>query len=239
MKLFEGKKPLFIAHRGFTPVAPENSLISFAEAAKRKYWAIETDVHSTKDGVLVCCHDSSLLRTYGVDVVIEETKYEELNKYYINSGNNVEKYDADMLRIPLFEEYLTICKENNCVPFIETKGKVVPQVLDIVEKMGLTERSVLSSCDFEHIVKARSLSNIFVHHIFSDFDKCLEISKMGNGGLSYNYPDLDDLPDGLIEETHKAGVKVCLRAGDNEETVQRMIKLGLDYIPTNCTEPKE
>lgn len=238
MKLFEGKKPLFIAHRGFTPIAPENSLISFAEAAKRKYWAIETDVHSTKDGILVCCHDSSLLRTYGVDVIIEETPYEELKKYIMNSGNNVDKYDADMLRIPLFEEYLTICKENGCVPFIETKGNVVPQVLHMVEKMGLTECSVLSSVNFEHIVEARSLSSIFVHHIFSDFYKCLKIAKMGNGGLSYNYPNLDDLPDSLIEETHKAGVKVCLRAGDNEEIVKRMIEIGLDYIPTNCTVPK-
>ena len=61
---------------------------------------------------------------------------------------------------------------------------------------------------------------------------------MGNGGLSYNYPNLDDVPEGLIEETHKNGVKVCLRAGDNPESVKRMIEMGLDYIPTNCTEPK-
>ena len=238
MKLFEGKKPLFIAHRGFTPVAPENSLVSFKEAAKRKFWAIETDVHTTLDGVLVCCHDSSLKRTYDVDVIIEETTYEELKKYRINSGNNVEKIDADMLRMPLFGEYLTICKENGCVPFIETKGKVVPHVLEMVGKMGLTEWSVLSSSKYEHIVEARNLSNIFIHHIFSDYEKMLEISKMGNGGVSYNYPNLDDVPDGLIEETHKNGVKVCLRAGDNEESVKRMMEMELDYIPTNCTEPK-
>ena len=238
MKLFEGKKPLYIAHRGFTPVAPENSLISFKEAAKRKYWAIETDVHATSDGVLVCCHDCSLKRTFGVDVIIEETPYSELKKYVMNTGNNVEKYDAEMLRIPLFEEYLTICKDAGCVPFIETKGKVVPQVLEMLESMGLTETSVLSSGNFEHIVEARKLSNIFVHHIFSDYDKMLEIAKMGNGGLSYNYPNLDDVPEGLIEATHENGVKVCLRAGDTPESVKRMLDMGLDYIPTNCTEPK-
>ena len=238
MKLFEGKKPLYIAHRGFTPVAPENSLVSFNEAAKRKYWAIETDVHATSDGVLVCCHDSSLLRTYGVDVIIEETTYEELSKYRMCKGNNIENIDDSMLRMPLFEEYLTICKDAGCVPFIETKGKVVPAVLKMVEDMGLTERSVLSSVKFEHVAEARELSNIFIHHIFSDYEKMLEISKMGNGGLSYNYPNLDDVPEGLIEETHKNGVKVCLRAGDNPESVKRMIDMGLDYIPTNCTEPK-
>ena len=66
----------------------------------------------------------------------------------------------------------------------------------------------------------------------------IEISAMGNGGLSYNYPNPYDVPDGLIEETHKNGVKVCLRAGDNRETVERMVALGLDYIPTNCFVPE-
>ena len=66
----------------------------------------------------------------------------------------------------------------------------------------------------------------------------LQIAKMGNGGLSYNYPVLDDVPEGLIEKTHEAGVKVCLRAGDSEESLARMIAMGLDYIPTNCTLPR-
>lgn len=237
MNLFDEKKPLLIAHRGYTPVAPENSIVSFKEAAKRHFWAIETDVQSTKDGVLVCCHDKSLMRMFGADVVIEETTYEELKSYRICSGNNVEKIAPEMLHIPLFEEYLEICKEYNCVPFIETKGKVVSRVIDVVKSMKLAEKSVLSSTRFEHVAEARSISDIFVHHIFSDYEKMLEISQMGNGGLSYNYPNLNDVPDGLIEKTHEMGVKLCLRAGDDMDTVERMIALGLDYIPTNCIAP--
>ena len=34
--LFDGEKPLLIAHRGYTPTAPENSIASFAEAARRE-----------------------------------------------------------------------------------------------------------------------------------------------------------------------------------------------------------
>ncbi len=238
MNLFDKKKPLFIAHRGYTPIAPENSIASFLEAAKRHYWAIETDVHSTKDGILVCCHDKTLEHMYGVDVSIENTTYDELKSYKICNGNNADVLSDDMLRIPLFEEYLKICKDNNCVPFIETKGNVVDKVIDAVDSMCLTERTVLSSTRYEHIKEARSISDIFIHHIFSDYEKMIEISHMGNGGVSYNYPNIDDVPDGLIEETHKYNVKVCLRAGDNEETVKRMMALGLDYIPTNCFVPK-
>lgn len=238
MNMFEYQKPLLIAHRGYTPAAPENSLASFNEAAKRHYWAIETDVHSTKDGVLVCCHNKSLLHMFGIDVVIENTKYDELKSYRICKGNNIEKLNDDLLRIPLFEEYLKICKDSGCVAFIETKGNVVAPVIDMVKYMKLTDRAVLSSIQYDHIVQARSISDIFVHHIFSDHQKMLEISQMGNGGVSYNYPNLDDVPYGLIEQTHKHNVKVCLRAGDNRDTVNRMLALGLDYIPTNCFVPE-
>lgn len=238
MDIFNCKKPLLIAHRGYTLAAPENSLASFNEAAKRHYWAIETDVHSTKDGVLVCCHDESLMHMFGIGVIIENATYDELKSYRICKGNNIEKLNDDMLRIPLFEDYLKICMDSGCIAFIETKGNVVSQVVDMLKNMKLTERAILSSIQYNHIAEARSISDIFVHHIFSDYEKMLEISKMGNGGVSYNYPNLDDVPCELIEQTHKNNVKVCLRAGDNRNTVNRMLALGLDYIPTNCIIPE-
>ena len=137
MDMFECQKPLLIAHRGYTPAAPENSLASFHEAAKRHYWAIETDVHSTKDGVLVCCHNQSLLHMFGIDVVIENTTYDELKSYRIRKANNIEKLNDDLLSIPLFEEYLKICKDGGCVAFNETKGDVVAPVIEMVKHMKL------------------------------------------------------------------------------------------------------
>ena len=43
-----------IAHRGYAVHAPQNSLEAFETAGRLGYWAIETDVHKTLDGVLVC-----------------------------------------------------------------------------------------------------------------------------------------------------------------------------------------
>jgi phage pi2 protein 07 len=164
--------------------------------------------------------------------------YIDYSQVLSRKGNNIEKLNDDLLRIPLFEEYLKICKDSGCVAFIETKGNVVAPVIDMVKYMKLTDRAVLSSTQYDHIAQTRSISDIFVHHIFSDHQKMLEISQMGNGGVSYNYPNLDDVPYGLIEQTHKHNVKVCLRAGDNRDTVNRMLALGLDYIPTNCFVPE-
>ena len=53
MKIFDIPKTHFISHRGFTPLAPENSLPSFYYAGLLGQWAIETDVHMTRDGEIV------------------------------------------------------------------------------------------------------------------------------------------------------------------------------------------
>ena len=56
----------FIAHRGESADAPENTLAAFRLAWERKVSAIELDVHLTKDGRLAVCHDFDTKRTTGV-----------------------------------------------------------------------------------------------------------------------------------------------------------------------------
>lgn len=98
--------------------------------------------------------------------------------------------------------------------------------------------AVLSAISFDHIREARRCDKeIFVHHIFSKPELLDELAAMGNAGLSYNYKDLSAVPDGLVASVHAKGVKMCLRAGDTPESVEKMISLGLDYIPTNVTVP--
>ena len=53
-----------MAHRGFTPMAPQNSIAAFLEAGRRGFWGIETDVRMTADGHLVCVHDATVDSLY-------------------------------------------------------------------------------------------------------------------------------------------------------------------------------
>ncbi len=238
--LFVGKAPLLIAHRGYTPVAPENSLASFEAAARRGYWAIETDVHQTLDGVLVCCHNFSLKRMFGADMRIEEHTLSELSGLKMICGNNVDTTAPELLRLPLFSEYLDICESGGCVPFIETKGEVVGRVIEELRRRDIIDRSVLSSANFEHIEEARRLSGeIFIHHIFTTDELLCRIAQLGYGGVSFNYPVLDEAPADIADRAHALGVRICLRAGDTPENVRRMMAMGLDYIPTNCTTPAD
>ena len=226
--------PLFLGHRGFTPVAPENSLPSFEAAGKRGFWAIETDVRRTRDGVLVCCHNATTAARFDRELVVADSTYAELQSVTMAKGKGLENYSADELKMPTFAQYLDICEKYGAVPFIESKEMVIEEIFSELRRRDLMGSSVMSSVNFDHILEARRLDReIFIHHIFSNVDLMHRLAEMGNAGLSYKYPDLDLLPEGLIDQTHACGVKVCLRAGDSIETCVRMFALGLDYIPSN------
>jgi glycerophosphoryl diester phosphodiesterase len=55
--------PLRIAHRGASGVAPENTQSAFRKALELGVDLIETDVRSTRDGVLALLHDATVDRT--------------------------------------------------------------------------------------------------------------------------------------------------------------------------------
>lgn len=228
------RKPKFIAHRGYTAAAPENSIPAFIEAGKRGMWAVETDVWSTVDGVLVCCHDRSLERMFNRQNNVDEIPYDELAQYSITSGNNVGGYNSQLLRMPRFEEYLQICRDYGSVPFIEIKGCVVPQVITALREYGMEDYSVVSSSRFEHLRETRDYSKrVFVHHIFSSECMIEAVAALGYSGMALDYRDMFSIPKDLPEKIHRADVRFCFRAADDTQTAIQMIQKGVDYIPTN------
>lgn len=64
------RMPQAIAHRGFKARYPENTMAAFRAAVEAGAHAIETDVHLTKDGIVVLSHvsDHHALTTAGTDV---------------------------------------------------------------------------------------------------------------------------------------------------------------------------
>ena len=61
--------PVNIAHRGASAYAPEHTLAAYTLAIEMGADYVEQDLQLTKDGVLVCLHDTTLDRTTNVEEV--------------------------------------------------------------------------------------------------------------------------------------------------------------------------
>lgn len=87
------------AHRGLHGEnRPENSMAAF-QAALEGGFGIELDVHLLADGNLAVMHDSSLKRTAGADITMEELKSEDLCRYHLGGTEET---------IPTFRQVLEL-----------------------------------------------------------------------------------------------------------------------------------
>lgn len=87
------------AHRGLHGKGrPENSMAAFRAALESGY-GIELDIHLLRDGNLAVIHDSSLKRTAGANVNVEDLTTEDLKKYTL---------EGTMEPIPEFRQILEL-----------------------------------------------------------------------------------------------------------------------------------
>lgn len=95
-------KGWYYAHRGLhSEGIPENSMAAF-RAAKEAGYGIELDVHLMADGNLAVIHDSSLKRTAGADVIIEDLTVSELSDYRLEGTDE---------KIPLLSQVLNMYQD--------------------------------------------------------------------------------------------------------------------------------
>ncbi|KAI1113925.1 PLC-like phosphodiesterase [Nemania sp. NC0429] len=72
--------PQTIGHRGFKGAAPENTMAAFRAATETGVDAVETDLHLTRDGVIVLCHDETLERCYGNKSKVRDLDWSEISQ---------------------------------------------------------------------------------------------------------------------------------------------------------------
>lgn len=88
-----------IAHRGYwNEVFPENSLGAMQRAVEHEF-AVELDIQLTKDEQIVVFHDNDLKRMCGVDKMVKDLTYAELQELSLLDTNST---------IPLFSEVLDV-----------------------------------------------------------------------------------------------------------------------------------
>lgn len=224
----------FVAHRGYSGYAPENSISAFELAGKMGFWGIETDISETGDGYFVCMHDETLNRMTDGDGAVGDYTYEALLECSIDSGNYLRT--TENRQIPSFEEYLNICRTYGCVSVIEIKDiRNYDAFMQQINDSGLINRSIITGpIDALREVRARnSTIPVMVISYYPDtYEQGLtQIAEMQeNRGVLYNYPQIDKAAIDILKNQH---VLCGVWTVDDKETAKEYLDYGVDFIVTN------
>lgn len=149
------------AHRGCSQRYPENTLISFAKAAKiQNLTGIELDIQLTKDGELVVIHDERVNRTTDGTGFVRDYTLPELKKLKIDAGENPPQSVPTMSEV--FDVLETRLKSGMKLN-IELKNSVYPydgmeeKIVEMVHKRGLQKAVVYSTFYAESLRKLKTI----------------------------------------------------------------------------------
>lgn len=107
-----------VNHRGYSTVAPENTLPAYKLSKQMGFNYAECDVSFTSDGVAMLLHDSTIDRTSNGSGTLSEMTYDEVRQYDFGSWKSA-AYAGTV--IPTLAEFLDLCKKIMLHPYIELK----------------------------------------------------------------------------------------------------------------------
>lgn len=154
--------PQIIAHRGFSAQAPENTLAAFTRAIAARADGIELDVHLSRDGRLVVCHDPTLERTTNGEGPIAAHTWEALRR--LDAGSWFSREFAGE-PLPSLEEVAALVAEGSWTGIlnVELATMVAPYegieaaVVRLLREHDLVGRAVISSFNHTSLVEVRRL----------------------------------------------------------------------------------
>jgi glycerophosphoryl diester phosphodiesterase len=129
-----------VAHRGASFDAPENTL-----AAERLAWAqgadaVETDIHLTKDGQIIVCHDKTTKRTAGRDLPILAQTLEELRRLDAGSWKDP-KFAGE--KLPTLEEQIALIPAGKrMLVEIKVGPEIVPELSRVLQRTGASPQNI-------------------------------------------------------------------------------------------------
>lgn len=238
-KIIKADDPVHItAHRGFSGIAPENSYPAFEKACEQDYYAIECDVHLTKDGEWIICHNTTIDKTCNGTGSISDYTLEELRNFNITYGHGIEKYEN--LKLPTLDEYLDLCAKYNKVPEIEVKreGFYDTKLTDIIDKLkerNLIDKAIIISFDINKLIKLQEYSPDTEYWYLVETIDNDGIANAKKYGFAYAVCASNKTKD--FKKALKAGLKVCVWTVDRLSKMEELYNLGIRYITSNFITP--
>lgn len=201
-----------IAHRGAKREFPENTLSAFRRAFDVGADAVELDVHSTKDGVVVVHHDPTLGRQ---GPAISDLTWVELER----------RVEA---AIPQLRDVLEAIPASATV-YVEIKG------LGMERAVSETLASVPIKCavhSFDHatIERMREIAPKVARGVLFDGSLTALPDVLARSAARDVWPHWKLVDQALVNRVHARGCRVIAWTVNSREEARRLASLGVDAI---------
>lgn len=232
------------AHRGYSDIAPENTLPAFRLAGEYGFWGAECDTSPTADGVWIIMHDDTVDRMTNGEGKVKDLTFNEIRALTVDAGSNVESYPG--LVVPTLTEYLDVCKEYGLHPVIEIKTCADVEDLDSLAAL-LSAREdkdmfVIITFGAAHAARIKALMpETPVYYLVGgdtseDFDAAIRLcAENGLDGIDVCYV----WDEAHVRSIAEAGLKTMVWTIDEPEIAARLYEWGVRDITTNRLTQRE
>ncbi|MGN6555609.1 MAG: glycerophosphodiester phosphodiesterase [Verrucomicrobiota bacterium] len=251
-KLITSKRPLVIGHRGYSAMAPENTLPSFQLAIDAGADLVELDYQHSKDGIPMVIHDATLGRTTNSRQVWKRRRVRVARKtaaeiQILDAGRWFDRQFTGT-KIPTLSEALDFICGNGSVALIEQKSGKASTLVDLLREKKLINRVIVISFDWRFL---RELHELEPRQIIGALGPPI---RLANGrrpspartkrlnvawmeALSQTGAKIAvwnrQVSQSAIRAAHQRKLAVWIYTIDDTKTRTRLIRLGCDGIISN------
>ncbi|WP_321347146.1 glycerophosphodiester phosphodiesterase family protein [uncultured Draconibacterium sp.] len=226
----------FIAHRGASYLAPENTVASAKLAWELGADAVEVDVHLSKDNRVIVIHDKDTKRTCGGKTNLTIAKTPSILLRDLDAGSwKGEEFKGE--KLPFLSEIIeTVPVGKTLVVEIKAGGdEIIPALRRTIDKSGKAEQIVFISFGWDTILNT--------HDEFPE-NKCYWLSSLKPGvkkkieqaaeigltGVNLKYQIIDEE---IMAQAKDLNLEVLSWTIDDPEEAQRLTDIGVTGITTN------
>ena len=242
--------PRVCAHRGFSTIAPENSMPAYGAAVAMGADEIELDLRVTKDGEIISCHDSMLERISDGSGNVSHHTYDELLKLDFGSKFS-ERFTG--LKIMLFEDilrkfagqvimniHIKTDLEEEDVHLDTYDYNALKKIVGLIRKYDCT-RHVYFMCSSDEVLRmfrdyAPEIKLCVGHNPKQPWEIVDRAIALGAEKVQLYKDYLTFQPyynREMVQKAHSHGIICNVFWSDDPEETRAMLNMGIDTILTN------
>jgi glycerophosphoryl diester phosphodiesterase len=244
-------KPLIIAHRGSSALAPENTFAAFKQAIRDGADGVEFDVRLARDRVPVVIHDATLQRTAGFSGRVSGYSSHELGKIDVGTWFNKKhpskaRKEFSAETVPALSDLLDLLRETKGLIYLEMKcskktcDALVESIAEMIGNSDLLPRIIVKSFNLEALTKFRArlpeahiavlFAPKFMHLIKPRNRLVTKALELQANEISLHY---SLATPNAVREAEDYGFPVTIWTADHPAWVKRAENLGIHAIVTN------